>query len=121
MCTIEPIPSREFRGAPHVVFKVNQRHLVEGSHRGSASAPSAPIEWDRALPSESFESALMDVSRDHEPTLIERGMNVHLNHPIIAHRGIRDSRPIRGKHGLLHPSSPRKGVEGLTTKLGTPP
>jgi hypothetical protein len=26
----------------------------------------------------------MDESPDHEPTLIERGMGVHLNYPIIA-------------------------------------
>jgi hypothetical protein len=26
----------------------------------------------------------MDESPDHEPTLIERGMGVHLNHPLTA-------------------------------------
>jgi hypothetical protein len=33
----------------------------------------------------------MDEYPDHEPTLIERGMGIHLNHPITAERGIRNS------------------------------
>jgi hypothetical protein len=37
----------------------------------------------------------MDESPDHEPTLIKWGMGVHLNHPITAQCGIRNSRPDR--------------------------
>jgi hypothetical protein len=33
----------------------------------------------------------MDEYPAHEPTLIERGMGIHLNHPITAERGIRNS------------------------------
>jgi hypothetical protein len=49
----------------------------------------------------------MDESPDHEPTLIERGMGVHLNHPPIARRGIRNSRPDRW--GLWKPHPPSRG------------
>jgi hypothetical protein len=52
----------------------------------------------------------MDESLDHEPTLIERGMGVHLNHPIIARRGIRNLRPDRW--GLRKPHPPSR--EGTT-------
>jgi hypothetical protein len=47
----------------------------------------------------------MDESPDHEPTIIERGMGVHLNHPIAARRGIRNPRPDRWglwKPHILH-------------------
>jgi hypothetical protein len=47
----------------------------------------------------------MDESLDHEPTLIERGMGVHLNHPITARRGIRNSRPDRWELRQPHPPS----------------
>jgi hypothetical protein len=47
---------------------------------------------------------------DHEPTLIEWGMGVHLNHPITARRGIRDPRPDR--RGLRKPHPPSR--EGTT-------
>jgi hypothetical protein len=47
----------------------------------------------------------MDDSPDHEPTLIERGMGVHLNHPITAQRGIRNSRPARWELRKPHPPS----------------
>jgi hypothetical protein len=49
----------------------------------------------------------MDESPDHEPTLIERGMGVHLNHPPTARRGIRNSRPDRW--GLWRPQPPSRG------------
>jgi hypothetical protein len=49
----------------------------------------------------------MDESLDHEPTLIERGMGVHLNHPITARRGIRNPRPDRW--GLRKPHPPSRG------------
>jgi hypothetical protein len=45
----------------------------------------------------------MDESPDHEPTLIERGMDVHLNHPITTQRGIRNSRPDRWEFQEPHP------------------
>jgi hypothetical protein len=47
----------------------------------------------------------MDESPDHDPTLIERGMGVHLNHPITAQRGIRNSRPARWELRKPHPLS----------------
>jgi hypothetical protein len=46
----------------------------------------------------------MDESSDHEPTLIERGMGVHLNHPIAARRGI--SNPRLDQWGLWKPHPP---------------
>jgi hypothetical protein len=54
----------------------------------------------------------MDVSLDHEPTLIERGTNVHLNHPITAQRGIHDSRPARWESWTPHPSVLQKDGDG---------
>jgi hypothetical protein len=49
----------------------------------------------------------MDKSSDHEPTLNERGMGVHLNYPITAQRGIRNPRPNRW--GLWKPHPPSRG------------
>jgi hypothetical protein len=60
----------------------------------------------------------MDVSPDHEPTLIERGTDVHLNHPLIAQRGIRDSRPTRWESWTSHPSVLRKDGEGAYNQVG---
>jgi hypothetical protein len=54
----------------------------------------------------------MDVSPDHEPTLIERGTDVHLNHPTTAQRGTHDSLPARWESWAPHPSVPRKGGKG---------
>jgi hypothetical protein len=54
----------------------------------------------------------MDESLDHEPTLIERGMSVHLNQPITAQRGIRNPRPDRW--GLQKPHPPSR--EGTARK-----
>jgi hypothetical protein len=51
----------------------------------------------------------MDASPDHEPTLIERGMGVHLNHPITARRGTCDSRPARWESQTPRPPS-REGT-----------
>jgi hypothetical protein len=47
----------------------------------------------------------MDESPDHEPTLIEWGMGVHLNHSLAAQRGIRNSRPDRWELWRPHPPS----------------
>jgi hypothetical protein len=55
----------------------------------------------------------MDVSPDHEPTLIERGTDVHLNHSLAAQRGIHDSQPARWESWRPHPSALRKGGEGV--------
>jgi hypothetical protein len=49
----------------------------------------------------------MDESPDHEPTLIERGMGVHLNHPLTARRGIRN--PRLDRWGLWRPHPPSRG------------
>jgi hypothetical protein len=70
----------------------------------------------------------MDESTDHEPTLIEWGMGVHLNHPITAQRGICNSQPARW--GLQKPHPPSHGetarertkqVEELTPIASTGP
>jgi hypothetical protein len=54
----------------------------------------------------------MNVSPDHEPTLIERGTDVYLNHPLVAQRGIHNLRPARWESWTPHPSAMRKGGEG---------
>jgi hypothetical protein len=54
----------------------------------------------------------MDVSLDHEPTLIERGTVVHLNYPITTRRGTHDSCPAQWELWTPHPSVPRKDGEG---------
>jgi hypothetical protein len=60
----------------------------------------------------------MDASPDHELTPIERGMGVHLNHPLTAQRGIHDLRPTRWEMWTPHPSVPRKDGEGAYTQVG---
>jgi hypothetical protein len=60
----------------------------------------------------------MDVSLDHEPTHIERGTDVHLNHPLTARRGTHDSRPVRWESWAPHPSAPRRGGEGVDKQAG---
>jgi hypothetical protein len=47
----------------------------------------------------------MDESLDHEHTLVERGMGVHLNHPLTARRRIRNPRPDRWWLWRPHPPS----------------
>jgi hypothetical protein len=47
----------------------------------------------------------MDESPNHEPTLIERGMGVPLNHPLTARRGIRNPQPDRWGLRSPHPLS----------------
>jgi hypothetical protein len=63
----------------------------------------------------------MDMSLDHEPTLIERGTDVHLNHPITAQRGTRVSRPTRWESWTPHPPVPRKDDEGAHEQDGEHP
>jgi hypothetical protein len=60
----------------------------------------------------------MDMSPDHEPTLIERGTDVHLNHPLTAQQGIRDSRPARWESWTPHPFVLRKDGEGAYKQVG---
>jgi hypothetical protein len=60
----------------------------------------------------------MDVSPDQEPTLIKQGTDVHLNHPLKARRGIRDSRPARWESWTPHPSVLRKDGEGAYKQVG---
>jgi hypothetical protein len=60
----------------------------------------------------------MDMSPDHEPTLIKRGTDVHLNHPLAAQRGIHDSQPARWESWTSHPSALRKGGEGAYRQAG---
>jgi hypothetical protein len=63
-------------------------------------------------------SAFMDESPDHETTLIEWGMGVHLNHPITSRRGIRNPRP--GRWGLRKPHPPSCGgtARARSTQVG---
>jgi hypothetical protein len=58
----------------------------------------------------------MDESPDHEPTLIERGMGVHLNYPITARRGTCDSRPARWESQTPRPPSRGGTARGRTEK-----
>jgi hypothetical protein len=92
-------------GAPHVVFESQRGQLAGGSHRGRASAPSVPIERDRAPPSKPTQALQWTCLRTTQPTLIERGMGVHSNHPLAARRGIRNSRPARWGLRKPHPRS----------------
>jgi hypothetical protein len=55
----------------------------------------------------------MDVSLHHEPTLIKRGTNVHLNPSLSDQRGIRDSRPALWESRTPHPSVLWKDGEGV--------
>jgi hypothetical protein len=63
----------------------------------------------------------MDVSPDHEPTLIERGTDVHLNHPITAQRGTRDLRPARWESWTPHPLSCRRAARGRMSETESTP
>jgi hypothetical protein len=63
----------------------------------------------------------MDESPDHKPTLIERGMGVHLNNPIAAQRGTRNSRPARSELRKPHPPSCGGTAKGRTNKSESPP
>jgi hypothetical protein len=89
------------------VFKSQRGHLVEGSHRGRASAPSVPSERDRTLPSKPTQALSWTSLRTTSLPLSNGGMGVHLNHPITAQRGIRNSRPARW--GLWKPHPPSRG------------
>ena len=65
---------------PYAVFEACRVCLAGGSHRGRAPSPrilSNGSEPRLANPCE----RLCDVSTDHNPTLTERGTDVHLNHP----------------------------------------
>jgi hypothetical protein len=53
---------------------------------------------------------------DHEPTLTERGMGVHLNHLITARRGTCNSRPARWELQTPRPPSRRGTARGRTEK-----
>jgi hypothetical protein len=59
----------------------------------------------------------MDESPDHEPILIEQGMGVHLNHPITAQRGIRNSRPARWELRKPHPPSRGETTRGRAKQV----
>jgi hypothetical protein len=105
---IRAVPrARRLEGAPHVVFERHRGQLAGGSHRGRASAPSVPIEQDRAPPSKPTQVLQWTCLWTTQPTLIERGMGVHSNHPLAAQRGIRNSRPARW--GLQKPHPPSRG------------
>jgi hypothetical protein len=60
----------------------------------------------------------MGVSSDHELTLIERGTDVHLNHPLTAQSGIRDSRLARWESWTPHPSALQKDGKGAYEQVG---
>jgi hypothetical protein len=105
---IRAVPrARRLEGAPNVVFESQRGQLAGGSHRGRASAPSVLIERDRAPPSKPAQALQWTCLWTTQPTLIERGMGVHSNHPLAAQRGIRNSRPARW--GLRKPHPPSRG------------
>jgi hypothetical protein len=105
---IRAVPrARRLEGAPYVVFESQRGQLAGGSHRGRASAPSVPIERDRAPPSKPTQALPWTCLWTTQPTLIEQGMGVHSNHPLAAQRGIRNSRPARW--GLRKPHPPSRG------------
>jgi hypothetical protein len=62
----------------------------------------------------------MDESPDHEPTHIEWGMGIHLNHPITARRGTCDSRPPRWESQTPRPPSRGGTARGRTEKSESP-
>jgi hypothetical protein len=97
----------QLEGAPHVVFESQRGQLAGGSHRGRASAPSVPSERDRAPHSKPAQALQWTCLWTTQPTLIERGMGVHSNHPLTARRGIRNSRP--DQWGLWKPHPPTRG------------
>jgi hypothetical protein len=103
------------------VFKAKRGQLVEGSHRGRASAPSVPIERDRALPSTPASSAFKDVSLDHEPTPIERGTDVHLNHPLQLNEGSMIRDPLDGSRGHLTLPPCERAAKGSINKPESSP
>jgi hypothetical protein len=105
---IRAVPrARRLEGAPYVVFESQRGQLAGGSNRGRASAPSVPIEGDRAPPSKPTQAIQWTCLWTTQPTLIERGMGVHSNHPPTAQRGIRNPRPAR--RGLRKPNPPSRG------------
>ncbi|KAF8718390.1 hypothetical protein HU200_025373 [Digitaria exilis] len=87
--------------------------------RGSIE-PSTSIERGQVLSSILSRKAFMDVSCDHEPTLIERGMDVHSNHPLPAQPGIRGSIPPREAR-VASSSAPSNREREARRKLEIPP
>nr|CAB3502870.1 unnamed protein product [Digitaria exilis] len=103
--------------------------------RGSIE-PSTSIERGRVPSSMLLRKAFTGVSYDHEPTLIERGMDVRSNHPLPAQPGIhrsilsREARvasssvPSNGEHEVrrkleISPTTPNKArFEDLRRSLG---
>jgi hypothetical protein len=113
---IRAVPrARQLEGAPHVVFESQRGQPAGGSQRGRASAPSVPIERDRAPPSKPTQALQWTCLRTTQPTLIERSMGVHSNHPLTAQRGICNSRPDRWGLRKPHPPS-RGGTRGRVKK-----
>jgi hypothetical protein len=105
--SVRAVPrARRLEGAPYVVFGSQRGQLAGGSHRGTASAPSVPSERDRAPPSKPTQALQWTCLWTMKPTLIERGMGVHSNHPLTAQRGIRNPRPARW--GLRKPRPPSR-------------
>jgi hypothetical protein len=103
---IRAVPrARRLEGAPCVEFESQRGQLAGGSHRGRASAPSVPIERDRATPSKPTQELPWTCLWTTQPTLIERGMGVHSNHPPAAQRGIHNPRPARWGFRKPHPPS----------------
>jgi hypothetical protein len=72
------------RGCPTCRVREPVRAASGGSHRGRASAPSVPSERDRAPPSKPTQAFQWTCLWTTQPTLIERGMGGHSNHPLTA-------------------------------------
>ena len=86
------------RGVRDILRSVQSQSRVpsRGIPSRESIEPSDPIEWVRAPPSEPLRALLRDVFTDHEPTLIERGMDVRLNHRLTTHRSNHGSWPGHG-------------------------
>ena len=78
------LPSNAEFETSYAVFKASQGCLTGGSHRGRASSPRT-LSNGSGTRLANLRKRLCDVSKDHEPTLIEWGTDVHLNYPTTAH------------------------------------
>ena len=78
------LPSNTEFKTSYVVFKASGGCLAGGSHRGRASSHRTLSNGFEPRLANLYER-LCDVSIYHEPTLIEWGTDVHLNHLLTAH------------------------------------
>jgi hypothetical protein len=128
--------AHQLKGAPQVVFKSQRGKLAEGSHRGRASEPSTPSEWDRALPSKptqaiswiSLQTTSLplsnrawasrepsDNSSTRNPQFATRSMGVAETSPSVPRRDGEGTYKLVGEPALIASTGPRLG--GLDARL----